>query len=98
MEIALLLTSELVANAVLHGTGAVGVHMTWGEGGLRVGVKDNSPELPVLRGLDLEAPNGRGLRMVDGLASDWGVSRGEPGKTVWFSLLAAGGSVSGLSS
>ena len=87
-EIALLLTSELVANAVLHGSGAVGVRMAWGEGGLRVEVKDSSPELPVVRGWTPRPRTGEDSAWWTGLSSDWGVSVGATGKTVWFSLLA----------
>ena len=86
MQIALLLTSELVTNAVQHGVGPIGVHIAWGERGVRVEVEDQSPEWPSTRAIDREAPNGRGLRMVEGLSSAWGVSAGEAGKTVWFTL------------
>ena len=86
LETVLLLTSELVTNAVLHGAGPVSVHVAWGEGKLRVEVGDQAPELPVLRPLDAAAPNGRGLLFVDSLSSGWGVLAGDTGKTVWFTL------------
>ena len=49
----------------------------------------------MVRALDPDAPNGRGPRLVDGLASDRGVYVGATGKTVWFSLLSDDSSVSG---
>ena len=86
LEVVLLLTSELVTNAVRHGTGPVGVHVTWGNGAVRVEVADQSPEWPVLQALDRDALSGRGLLLVEGLSSGWGVLAGGTGKTVWFTL------------
>ena len=90
MDVVILLTSELVTNAVLHGSGPVCLHVAWGDGTVRVEVNDQSPEQPVLRGemMVRNAPNGRGLLLVDGLCTDWGVLAGKPGKTVWFTANA----------
>ena len=44
LEVVLLLTSELLTNAVRHGTGPVGLRVTWGNGRVRVEVEDQSPE------------------------------------------------------
>jgi GAF domain-containing protein/anti-sigma regulatory factor (Ser/Thr protein kinase) len=85
-ECARLLVSELAANAVLHGSGdtfEVDVHS---DGIVRIGVHDESPVLPTLVASPTNALGGRGLRIVDGLASKWGVDRGVNGKTVWFEL------------
>jgi anti-sigma regulatory factor (Ser/Thr protein kinase) len=86
LEVVLLLTSELVTNAVRHGAGPVGLHVVWGDGAVRVEVADQSPERPVVRAVDRDALNGRGLILVDGLSTGWGVLAGRPGKTVWFTL------------
>jgi len=86
LEVVLLLTSELVTNAVRHGTGPVGVSVTWGGGSVRVEVEDQSPEWPVVQAMDRDALNGRGLILVDGLSRGWGVLAGGTGKTVWFTL------------
>ena len=86
LEVVLLCTGELVANAVRHGEGPVGVHLAWGDGDVRVHVDDQSPELPVLRPLDDESMSGRGLHLVEGLCSSWGVEPAGAGKTVWFAL------------
>ena len=86
LEIALLLTSELVTNAVLHGAGPVEVRMVWGEGQVRVEVEDRSPQLPAMRPLDGGSPDGRGLHLVNALSNAWGVSPAGIGKTVWFTL------------
>jgi anti-sigma regulatory factor (Ser/Thr protein kinase) len=88
---AALLVSELVTNAVLHGRGGIGLAVAVAEGVLEVGVTDRSPLLPVLRparpgSASWGAEGGRGLRMVDEVADDWGVVALEDGKQVWFSL------------
>ena len=78
---AILLTSELVTNAVIHAQSDIEVTVR-GERSLRVQVSDDSSEQlsPVRLG------NGRGLRLVDTLAASWGVSPEGRGKSVWFEL------------
>jgi anti-sigma regulatory factor (Ser/Thr protein kinase) len=90
LEVVLLLASELMSNAVLHGTGSVGLRLGWDGESVRVEVTDQSPEVPAVQSLDHDALGGRGLLLVDGLSSDWGVLTGESGqgKTVWFTLHA----------
>ena len=91
IDVAVLLTSELVTNAVVHARTAVTVAVTQSEGGLRVAVTDDGEAAPALtpgRGMD-EA--GRGLALVDHLSAAWGVTSsagGRVGKTVWFTLSA----------
>lgn len=86
LEIVVLLTSELVTNAVLHGAGPVRVHVVWSDGRVRVEVADQSPAWPVVRLVDGDGLGGRGLTLVEGLSSGWGVLAGGTGKTVWFTL------------
>jgi anti-sigma regulatory factor (Ser/Thr protein kinase) len=86
LEVVLLLASELVTNAVRHGTGPVRVHVAWDDESVRVQVEDQSPEWPAVQTLDSDALNGRGLILVDDLSSGWGVRAGGTGKTVWFTL------------
>lgn len=81
-----MLTSELVTNAVRHGAGPVGVHATWGDGHVRVEVEEQSSKWPEMQATDGGALNGRGLVLVDGLASSWGVLARVTGKTVWFTV------------
>ena len=88
-DIALLLVSELVTNAIVHAHSAPDVAVRVGDGWVRVEVSDSSTALPVMpppgsRG-DLREC-GRGLLLVESFASDFGVSRGPDGKTVWFTL------------
>jgi anti-sigma regulatory factor (Ser/Thr protein kinase) len=98
----MLLTSEVLTNAVDHGqapfTATVEVDMER----LRVGVRDSSTAQPELRDPTVTDFGGRGVQFLERLASRWGVDRhGQPstgqrrtgqresrrtGKTVWFEL------------
>ena len=85
-----LLTSELVTNAVVHGLGPV--QLLLGDNGdrLRVEVSDGAPGLlprTPRRPADVNE-SGRGLLIVDRLADRWGCRsrRTPPGKIVWFEL------------
>lgn len=83
-----LLTSELVANAVLHGAGRdVDIRVGVGDGLFTVAVSDTGDRLPVVRTTGPEVPGGQGMRLIDMLATRWGVDpRPTGGKTVWFTL------------
>jgi anti-sigma regulatory factor (Ser/Thr protein kinase) len=83
-----LLTSELVANAVVH-TAGPHVLVRAGMDGefFVVEVTDGSDDLPVVRSTGPEVPGGQGMRLVDRLADSWGVDPGvDGGKTVWFRI------------
>jgi anti-sigma regulatory factor (Ser/Thr protein kinase) len=90
VEFARLLVSELVTNALQHGSGEVALVIVRGdEGSLRVEVHDGSRVLPVLATRASLAEHGWGLRIVAALASGWGTAPredGQPGKQVWFTL------------
>lgn len=84
-----LLVSEVVTNAVLHAHGPrISVRMLDRRGCLRVEVDDDSAERPTPRGGsgDAGAEHGRGLVLVEGLASRWGVEARRGGKTSWFEI------------
>ena len=84
---AVLLTSELVANAVEHAAGMVTVHALLLDDALVVAVRDDCDELPATATpMPSYAERGRGLHVLDELARDWGVNRQTHGKTVWFRL------------
>lgn len=90
LDDARLLVTELVSNALLHGAGQVELVLQRAQQGLRVGVEDEGPELPVLRHASPYAASGRGMRLLASLATGWGVeprSDGRPGKRVWFELV-----------
>lgn len=82
---ALLLTSELCTNCVVHARTdyVLRVRVPDADGGVRVEVHDDDPALPAV------TERGHGMRLVDALAADWGVERVEGrGKVVWFEVRA----------
>ncbi len=89
-DAAVLLTSELVTNAVTHASPspATFVLLTVACDGvaLRVDVHDGSADLPVLDQAPAEAETGRGLLLVTLLSDEWGFYRTAVGKAVYFTL------------
>lgn len=84
----LLLASELMTNAVRHGRGEITCRLWPGPTVVRFEVADQSDTLPEEVDRGLVADSGRGLHIVDSLASRWGTvpAQREGGKTVWFEL------------
>ena len=78
--------SELVTNAILHADSDVSVRVRGGAGGVQLEVADESRILPLRPQPSAEAMTGRGLTLVEGLASSWGVDLTEHGKVVWCRL------------
>jgi len=86
-SIAVLLTSELVTNAIRHEKGdTITVVITCAYGQLHVDVHDTSCTLPVPMDGPPDAETGRGLVLVAGLSSSWGYYRTQKGKAVYFTL------------
>ncbi|MEV6507875.1 ATP-binding protein [Streptomyces sp. NPDC051642] len=86
-EIAELLTSELVTNALIHTDHDAVLTATVGPRGLRVEVRDFVARRPRLHVPDADdGTHGRGLVLVQSLADVWGVSAHGVGKSVWFEL------------
>lgn len=84
-----LLSSELLANAVLHGGegGAIGVQVRHTATTVRVSVSDGGSLAPVVLHREPSAPSGRGMAIVEAMSTRWGVDdHAEGGKTVWFEL------------
>lgn len=84
VETARLLTSELVTNAISHGSGLVSMSVDYDGQRVRVEVRDESPRRPEPRDASLLSEGGRGLHIVDALASEWGAAPTGRGKSVWF--------------
>ncbi|WBO63018.1 ATP-binding protein [Streptomyces camelliae] len=86
-EIAELLTSELVTNALVHTDDDAVLTAVVEPGGLRVEVRDFVTRRPELRAPDTDDDtHGRGLVLVQSLADAWGVRPHGVGKSVWFEL------------
>ncbi|MEV7871273.1 SpoIIE family protein phosphatase [Streptomyces sp. NPDC088124] len=89
---AVVLTSELVTNAVIHAGTSADVLCLRTEEGVRVEVADRYPEREVpIQGstrsfANAEQENGRGLLLCAALASRWGVEYSPTFKQVWFQL------------
>ena len=81
-----LLTSELVTNAILHARTDIGLVVRREAATIRVEVDDHSPQLPVPRNAAADALTGRGLTLVDVMSGAWGVEERASGKTVWFEV------------
>ncbi len=84
---AALLTSELATNAVVHAAAPFEVKVVNTGHGIHVTVTDPSAERVTMRVPEEVREHGRGLRVVDAVASSWGVDQLDGvGKTVWFEL------------
>ncbi|MQA83393.1 MAG: SpoIIE family protein phosphatase [Streptosporangiales bacterium] len=86
---AVLLTSELVTNAVVHAGTPIQVVCRLEAGAVRVEVEDQHPTRGLPEGRresTLEEEQGRGLLVSATLASAWGVTYTRTGKCVWFQL------------
>jgi anti-sigma regulatory factor (Ser/Thr protein kinase) len=84
-----LVVSELVSNAVRHGSGRraeITLRLKVANGRLRVEVHDINPTMPVPRTPTAMDESGYGFVIVDALAVKWGVQDAEIGKAVWAEL------------
>jgi anti-sigma regulatory factor (Ser/Thr protein kinase) len=90
IEAALLLVSELVTNAVVHARGPICLTVHSGAHWVRIEVEDQGRGRPALRPTTRDQLEGRGLRMVDKLATDWGTERRATHKVVWCEIARGG--------
>jgi PAS domain S-box-containing protein len=88
LDVATLLTSELVTNGIVHAHTELRVVAEVTDRYVRVEVTDGNPNLPARRDYDESAMTGRGMEMLELLAHEFGA---EPldgqGKRVWFRLV-----------
>jgi anti-sigma regulatory factor (Ser/Thr protein kinase) len=89
-----LIVSELVANAIRHGEGQIGVRISYDGTQLRVEVHDDGAGRPVRRPVTTDAETGRGLELVDGLLGLGGIrgvmdDAAGDGKTVYVAIRLA---------
>ena len=84
----LLLTSELVTNAVLHASTEIDLVVRCEDRTVRIDIEDHSAELWVSRRAAPDATAGHGLLLIDVMSGRWGVDERETGNTVWFEVPA----------
>ena len=82
-----LLVSELVTNAVVHAGSEVAVAVRLLPDAVRIEVVDRSSATTLRPSVPAEsAESGRGLLLVETMASAWGVEPMDGGKAVWFEV------------
>jgi anti-sigma regulatory factor (Ser/Thr protein kinase) len=82
-----LLVSELVTNAVVHGSGPISLELQHLDGALRVSVMDAHPSQPLeIRTAHRDDESGRGLAIIAAIATRWGSWCERDGTQVWFEL------------
>jgi anti-sigma regulatory factor (Ser/Thr protein kinase) len=85
-EITELLATELVTNAVMHGEAPITLSVQ-AHDAVRVEVTDQSAIEPALLSVADVLEHGRGIFIIDRLATRWGSEPTDTGgKTVWFEL------------
>lgn len=94
-QVATLLTSEVATNAVRHARTGFQVAVVEAAPALLVEVCDGSTDTPSLVAPEADAMAGRGLHILELLASRWGVEELDDGKAVWFALMIRGGRIRG---
>jgi PAS domain S-box-containing protein len=83
-----LLTSELITNSVVHAGTITDVTVRYDGEVVRVAARDRSHATPAMSSQSPEAEGGRGVWLVQSLASGWGVDPLPDGKRVWFEVPA----------
>ncbi|MBT8202347.1 MAG: ATP-binding protein [Acidimicrobiia bacterium] len=87
---AILMTNELITNAIKHGEGAISLTINYDEPDrLSVTVEDEGIFPLAPRGFDGNTIKVRGLGLVARLADRWGIESG-PTTRVWFELVRTG--------
>ena len=86
-----LLTSEIVANAAEYGRGPIGLTIRQhtgpaGQRGICCQITDTSPARPQPLAAGADSERGRGLRIVQAIATTSGITGHPHGKTAWFTL------------
>jgi anti-sigma regulatory factor (Ser/Thr protein kinase) len=85
----MLLVSELVTNALLHGKGPVELRLRLTRDRLVVEAEDGGQHLPRRRRAGEDDEGGRGLHLVSTLADRWGARLTDDGKVVWAEVTLA---------
>jgi serine phosphatase RsbU (regulator of sigma subunit)/anti-sigma regulatory factor (Ser/Thr protein kinase) len=87
IETVVLLTSETVTNALIHGRSEARLRLVMRPNGIRVEVGDDNSRHPLRAERQDDALDGRGLDILDLLSTKWGVKDDVAGKIVWFEVV-----------
>jgi len=79
----LLIVSELVSNAVLHGRPPIELVVRCDPDHVTIEVTDQGSDVVTMRETDGASVGGRGLHIVDTLADEWGTQTNATGNSVW---------------
>ena len=86
LDDALLVASELAANAVTHADSACRIRLSVNAATLRIDVIDTGAGTPEPQPTSWMEEHGRGLHLVDALTTAWGLEVVPEGKVVWAEL------------
>ncbi|MEX2552919.1 MAG: ATP-binding protein [Actinomycetota bacterium] len=86
IDTVVLLVSEVVTNAILHSGSGADLRLLSSGGAVRAEVRDRSSVLPAVVQYSDTATTGRGMLIVESLATEWGTEVDGKGKVVWFSV------------
>jgi CheY-like chemotaxis protein len=86
IEVVQLLVHELVINAIVHARSEPDLTVVLLADAIRIEVADLDPSMPEVKPDSDERTSGRGMALIDRLASAWGVERRAGGKVVWFEV------------
>lgn len=86
VDTASLLTSELLTNSVLHARTSIVLVVNRLGDGVEVVVRDGSKFAPRRRRHAHDATTGRGIELLERLASSWDVELDDDGKSIRFTL------------
>src|ERR1700722_4255047 len=84
LDAVVLLTSEVVTNAVLHAGTPVDLVVGTVQGCIQIEATDAGEQAPVVLDPASDTTRGRGMGIVAALSQEWGVIPTARGKTVWF--------------
>jgi anti-sigma regulatory factor (Ser/Thr protein kinase) len=83
LEHAIAVTSELVANSVVHAATELQIVLERWQYMVKVVVEDLNNQLPVMRSLDVAVDTGRGMHIIEEFSDVWGYELTENGKRIW---------------
>ncbi len=91
IDVVVLLTSEVVTNAVVHAGTSVVLVVRSLQQGIQIEVSDGDNHMPKVDQQAVGSVSGHGMNLVALLSQSWGAFPTREGKTVWFHCLTTSG-------